>query len=824
MLATPWQSFARIIRQLRRNPGFVIATVITLAVGVGTTTAIFSVVDGILLRRLSFPGADQLVAIDTLDFPEGASAMNAAAADHIRSSYPDYLDWRDQNHTFQSLASCSRFPRLFSHRNGEDARVISAARVSADLFFTLGVAPLLGRWFTSEEDKPGHRAVILSYELWVSDFASSPNAIGQTVLVSDEPSTIVGVMPKGFHFPVDTPAYFWASSAADAEGPFPKTSQRDWDGLSIIGRLKTVVRSGQALADLNTIQLRLAHVYPENRNKLAVSVTPLLDESVSDVQSGLHVLSAAVILLLLISCANVAGLLLVRVHGRRPELVLCNVLGASRLRIIGQLLLESLVLALTGGAFGIFLAFGLIRAAAQFIPSDFPRLYNVNVDLRVLAFAILISAVSALLFSLLPALKSAHLDPIHTLREGALSTVGSTRHHRLHQALIVAETALTFSLLVGAGLLIRTVMNVRNLEPGFDRQRTVSFDIALTKKRYPDPAKVTYLNKLIPQLAAIPGVERVSAVHPLPLFWPQASWSSFTIPGHPTSRGEATGAVEAVAMPGYFETLSIPLLSGRTFAAQDNDAKSPAVAIVNQSFARKYFPAEDPIGRYFTPEAGAAGEPRFARRIVGIVGDTRTGDLWNPCQPEFFLPYAQDPTHQRPIIVMKVAGDPTSYENVARRIVATADPDAPLFRYRTLAQEIETQAIEPRFEAWVVSVFACVALLLSAIGLFAVLSYAVAQRTRELGLRMALGASRGEVLRLVLRRGVGLALIGTAGGCVISLCASRLIDDLLFNVAPSDAVVFSSVIVAVVLVSLVASLVPSLRAASIEPMRCLRTE
>ncbi len=824
MRATFQQDLRFALRQFRRNPGFTVAAVITLALGVGMTTAIFSLVNGIILRQLPFPDADQLIAISTLEFPDGVSATNTDAANHIDSSYPNFFDWREQNHTFQSLASSSYSQKLFSRMNGEGARVIAGARVSANLFETLGVAPALGRSFMPEEERPGHRVVVLSYELWVSDFASSPNVIGQDVLISDEPSTVVGVMPKGFHFPVDTPAYFWATFAADADGVVPTTSRRGWQRLSVIGRLKPGVRVDQGLADLNTIQARLAGSYTENRHRPAVSFAPLLDKSVSGVRSGLTFLLAAAFILLLIGCTNVAGLLLVRANARRSEFALRSALGASGRRVLRQLLLEAMLLALIGGTFGIIFAIGLLRIALHFIPSSFPRLYDVSVDGRVLAFAILLSALTALIFGLLPAWRMMRQDPAHALREGAISATGSSRRNRLHQSLIVVETALSFTLLVGSGLLIRTVVNVLKLEPGFDHERTVFFDIALTQKRYPDPGKVPYFEKIIPQFAAIPGVTRVSAAHPLPVYWPPSSWANINISGYPKDPDKTQGAISAVALPGYFETLSIPLLHGRTFTAHDNDAKSAPVAVINQSFARKYFPAENPVGRYFIPEVGPPEQSKIPREIVGVVGDTRTGDMWNPYQPEFFLPYAQEPTHQRPLVVMRVVGDRASYENAARKIVAAADPDAPFFGYHPLDEVIEKQAIESRFEAWVLSVFACVALLLSAVGLYAVLSYVVAQRTRELGLRMALGASRGNLLQSVLSRGLRLAFLGIGAGGLVSICASRLIRELLFKVAPLDPLVFAVVTLALVFVSVVSALVPALRAAWIEPMRCLRTE
>jgi putative ABC transport system permease protein len=808
------------LRQLRRNPGFTVAAVVTLALGMSTTTAIFSVVNGIILSGLSFPHSEQLVAIDTLEFPEGAAGTNPAAASPVESSYPDFFDWRNNNHTFQGLACSWYVSRLFSKINGGGARVIPGARVSANLFSTLGVPPVWGRWFTPEEELPGHRVVMLSYELWVSEFASSPDAIGQTVLISDEPSTIVGVMPRDFHFPVDTPAYFWTTFAVDAEGVVPDTSVRGWGHLFVIGRMMPGTQVARASADLNMIQARLASTYPENRSRPAVSLSSLLDESVSEVRSALTFLLAAAGALLLIGCTNVAGLFLARMNGRRPELALRTALGASRPRILVQLLLEASLVAFVGAVFGILFALVLLRVGLRFIPDDFPRLYNIAIDERVFVFALLLSAGTTFVFGLLPAWSITRPDPGRALREGGFNATGSARRNRHQSALVIIESALSFTLLVGSGLLIRTVVNILKLEPGFDRQHTVAFDIALTQKRYPDPNKLAYFEKLIPQLAALPGVENVSVAHPLPLQGRDAS-ESFIIPGHPTSPDNPPTAISAVAMPEYFETLSIPLLRGRTFTPHDVDPKSAPIAVINRSLARAYFPAEDPIGRYLIPNVGGSRVPRL---IVGIVGDTRTGNLWNPYQPEFFLPYAQEPTHQRPLVVMKVMGDPSSYEDRARKIIAQADPEAPLFRYRTLSADTERQAIQPRFEAWVVSIFATVALMLSAVGLYAVLSYLVTERTRELGLRMALGATRGNLVKLVLSRGVGLSFTGIAAGFLVSYCASHLATELLFNVAPLDLAVFFTATVVLMSVSLVSALIPALRAASIEPMRCLRAE
>jgi len=824
MLSSLPQNLRFSARQFRHSPGFTITAVLTLALGIGATTAIFSLVDGILLQPLSFPNPGQLVAIHTLDFPPGVAATHVAAANTLGASYPDFLEWRQRNRTFDSVASCDEVPRLFSKANGEGSRVLSSARVSANLFSTLGVAPALGRTFKAEEEQAGHRVVILSHELWVSDFASSPNVLGQVVKISDEPHIIIGVMPAGFHFPVGDPSYSWTTFAANTEGLFPKIARRDDDGLYIVGRLKSGTAIQQAAADLSALQRGMAQQYSEDRNKLAVSMTPLLEDTVGDFRPALTLLLAAVGVVLLIGCANVAGLLLARSNSRRPELAVRTALGASRWQVLSQLLLEALVLALMGGAAGVALAFVLLRTGLRFVPGDLPRVHEVGIDARVLAFAVLLSAATALIFGLVPGWQMSSVDPANALRESGQGMTSGRHRNRLHSMLVIAETALGFTLLIGSGLLIRSMINALHLEPGFDTQHTLAFDIALTNKRFPDPSKVPFFTKVLPKLAALPGVKKVSAGHPLPPRWPSDYWTELAIRGHLYSAENLPGAAAAVAEPGYFETLSIPLLRGRTFSERDNDPKAPAVAVINRSFARRYFPAEDPIGQHFVPKLDHPGEADREREIIGIVGDTRSEDLSNLYPPEFFLPYAQDPTHQRPQIVMQVAGDPLSYENEVRSVVAGIEKDAPVFEYRTFTDEIARQTAQPRFEALLVSGFAVIALLLSAIGLYAVLSFVVADRTRELGLRMALGADRSDILRLVLQRGLVLACIGIGAGLLASLFATQLVNDMLFNVVRLDQAVFLTVTLVLLAVSIAAALVPALRAAHLDPMRTLHEQ
>jgi predicted permease len=810
-------------RQLRRSPGFAASTILTLALGIGATTAIFSLVDGILLRPLPFPHHDRLMAVDTLEFSPGAPMNNADAGWSIATSYPNFFDWQHRNHTFESIASYEEDARLLAKANGEGAQVIGCGRVSANLFPTLGVTTELGRNFTPDEEQPGHRVVILSHELWVSLFAASPDVIGQTVKVSDEPSTVVGVMPAGFYYPVNQPALFWTTYAGNAEGKIPPTSMRGDDRLNIVGRLKPGVTMQQALADLNTIQRQLAQQYSENRYRPAVLVQPLLNQQVADSRNVLLLLLASVGVVLLIGCANVAGLLLARAASRKTEIAVRTALGASRIRIMRQLLIESLLIALCGGLIGTLASIILVRVGIRLVPHDIPRLFNVSIDFRVLLFSLLLSAATTLIFGLLPAWRISHSDPAPALREGSATTTSGRRRNRLQHTLVVAETALGFTLLLGSGLLIRSMLNLLHLDPGFDTKQTVHFDIALTQARYPDPSKIPFFRKLLPELAALPGVIRVSAGHQFP--GRGGTWTEFTIPGHLDPPDNLPTCEMSAILPEFFETLSIPLLHGRTFTDHDNLATSPPVAIVSRAFARKYFPNDDPIGHFLTPRFEYSTEPIVARQIIGVVGDTLGGDPWDdPYQPRFFLPYAQNPTHRRPRVVMRVTGDPSVYENTVRAVVKRFDTEAPVFDYETFGSTVRVMSEQPRFEAALVSSFAGIALLFSALGLYAVLSYLVAERMRELALRMAFGASRGDILAMVLRRALLLGILGILIGAFASLVATSLVAGFLFRVQRFDPSTFALVTLTLLLVSITSALGPATRAAWLDPMRCLRDE
>ncbi len=494
------------------------------------------------------------------------------------------------------------------------------------------------------------------------------------------------------------------------------------------------------------------------------------------------------------------------------------------MRVLRQLMTEAVMLAFACGVLGILLSFLLLRLGLNFVPHDLPRVYDVRVNGRVLAFTVFLSFGTAFLFGLFPAWGISRSDPAESLREMGSATTAGRHRHRFQHGLVVAETAISFALLVASGLLIRSMVNVLHIAPGFDTQHTVYFDVALTQTRYFDAKKIPFFDRLLPQLAAIPGVERVASAHPVPASGGRDFFTNLTIPGDTYSPDHLPLAVWTAATPGYFETLSIPLLRGRVFAASDDDAKAPLVAVINRSFAQQFFPNEDPIGRYFTPQLDHEGELIVPRRIVGIVGDTRTSDIWEPYQPQFFLPYAQNATHPRPIVVMRVAGDPKSYENTVRQVVSSIDPQAPMFGFDTFAEKVARNSDSPRFEAVLVSAFGSVALLMAALGLYAVLSYVVSERTRELGLRMALGASRRNILRLVLRQGIILALLGLVIGAAISWFARSLIADALFKVEPLDGEVLLVAATLLGCVSLLTALLPAVRAARVDPMRTLRAQ
>jgi predicted permease len=802
------------VRQLRKSPMFALMTILTLALGIGATTAIFSLVYAVMLKPLPFPEQNRLVWLAQEDHSTGAVIPESL-------SYPNYFDWRAQTHTLSGIASF-RGAGVTLTGLGEAQR-LNSETISSNFFQVLGVAPMLGRDLRWEEEKPGHRAVMLSYALWQSRFYGDNQIVGQLVTLDGLQYTVAGVMPKDFNVPFEGPSVdLWTSLAAEAEGSEPMTGQRGADMLELIGRLKSGVTLEQARAELNVIARNLATQYPDtNKWYTTAAIKPEIEHMVGDTRRGLQVLFGAVALVLLIACVNVAGLLLARSSRRTGEIALRGALGASRLEIVRQMLVESLLLSLLGGLAGVVLAQAILKGMIQLLPGTLPRLSEVSLNGTVLAFAVGVSVFTGMLFGVLPALRISQLDPALALREGTRTVTGGRRQHRLQTWLVIGETALGLVLLVGAGLLIRSFVSVLHVDPGFDPHGVFTARISLPDNGYKHDQRIQFFEQLIPRLASLPGVTSVSAGYPLPMSGSNIG-VSFTVEGHQVARADHPSESVGLVLPAYFETMRIPLIAGRTFAAQDG-AKAPPVAIVNQAFAKKYFPGVNPVGKHMRSDLGDGTLRSPDREIVGIVGDIKRQGLTTESDPEYFLPWAQAVV-TIPYLCIRTSGDPANLEKVVHSTIAQMDRNVPMYKVHTLDYYVSQSAAQPRFQTLLVTGFAAMALLLTAIGLYGVLSYIVQQRSLELALRLAMGAQRGDVLHLVLKRGMGLAAIGVAIGLIVSACLTRFIATLLYGVRPLDALTFAGVSILLLVVALIASMAPAYRAAQSDPMNTLRNQ
>jgi putative ABC transport system permease protein len=802
------------IRQLCKNYGFALTATLTLGLGIGATTAIFSLVNTVLLEPLPFPEQDRLMWLSQQDH-----SLPGVIPEHL--SYPDYFDWRAGNHTLSGIAAYAGGTTTLQWEG--EPRHLDAMTVSGDFFQVLGVAPMLGRDFGANDEKPGNRAVMLSYSIWKSTFGSAPDVTAKTIKLGDRSYRVAGVMPKNFEFPLGNPApALWVSLASEAEGKEPKTSQRGFDCLDVIGRLKHGVTLQQAKADLGQIAGNLARQYPDsNKQYTSALIEPELQHLTGDTKPALRVLFGAVTLVLLIACANVAGLLLARGSRRSAEFALRASLGASRAAIVRQLLVESVALSLCGGIAGVALAFGLLRGMVRLMPLDIPRLEATTIDARVLLFVVVVSVVTGLLFGVLPALRLSHLRPAQAMREGSRTMAGGRGEQRVHNALVVAQTAIGLVLLISSGLLIRSFVSIMNVNPGFDPKHVLTARLEVSFDKLDHDRHFQFYQQVLDRLSAIPGVQSASAVWPLPMSDSDAS-VSFSIEGRPTAKGDRPNESIGVVMPGYFETLHIPLLSGRRFGEQDGTHGDP-VMIINQAFARKYFGQGNPIGQHIQAALGDGVIERPVRQIVGVVGDTKRKGLTVAAEPQYYLPYAQA-LITNPFLTIRASGDPVVIEGALRSVIHQMDKSVSVYQVSTLENYVTKSAAQPRFQTLVLACFAGIALLLAAVGLYGLLSYMVAQRTLEIGVRMALGAKREDVLAMVVWRGLSLALIGLAAGLTISAMVTRLLSGMLYGIRPSDPTTFLTMTGVLLLVSLAASSIPAYRAAQLDPLESLREQ
>lgn len=802
------------IRMLLKSPGVSIIATIALALGIGANTAIFSVVNAVLLRPLPFPNSEALMSV----------FKTSKDGRVLRGSftYPDFFDLRAQNNVFEHV-SCYHDSDFILTQHGEPVRLTGVV-APADLLPVLGVAPMLGRGFVPDEDKPSSsRVVVLSQSAFQKYFGADPNILNQTITLDGKPFTVVGVMPSGFQFPIQNdPIDLWTTIAGDAAGKEPITEQRGAHFLRVIGRLKPGVTEEQALADAATIGKRLEQQYPDTNTRRGFFVEQTLRAIVGDIRPALMILLGAVSFVLLIACANVANLLLARAMSRHKEMAIRSALGASRWRVIRQLLIESVLLSVVGGALGLLLAVWWSDLLIALGKQNIPRAVQVGLDWRVLLYTFVVSVGTGILFGLAPAIQSSRTGLSESLKEGGRGAGSGAAKNRLRASLVVSEVAVAVVLLVGAGLLIRSLWLLHTVNPGLDPTNILTFNVALPEVKYPSEQQSRFFHDLRTRLQGTPGVQSVSSVYPLPLSGDRFV-ISFEIDGRPVAPKDQPSADFFVIDPGYFKTMGIPLLKGRDFNEQDQH-KSPQVIIVSERFARLHFPNEDVIGKRIKPGIGTfENEENPMREIVGVVGDVNNRELSTAPQAVYYVPLTQVPFNQM-IMVAKTVGDPHGFVKPATQQVAALDGDLPVFGVKTMEEYIRQSVSTPRFNTTLLSIFAGVALTLTIVGLYGVMSYAVAQRTNEIGIRLALGAQTRDVLSLIIGQGLRLVLLGLAIGLLGAFALMRVMAGLLFGVTTKDPMTFLVVSVVLALIALLACYVPARRATRVDPLEALRYE
>ena len=812
------------LRQLRKSPGFTVIAVLTLALGIGANTAIFSVVNAVLLKPLPFPAPEQLIAIGSTNTHDGTPR------DQLNSlCYPDFFDFRKQNRTLASSAVYRDQPVAFTDANG--AQSFLQVKCSAEFFDVLGIKPAIGRGFARTDEQagggPGGFKVILSHDFWQKHFGGEKNVLGRTVELDRQPFTVIGALPAHFQFPIQTESIeFYVTIAGDAstsDGSKPVTEERGNHSLEAIGRLKPGVSIAQAQADLSAIAANLEKQYPDTNSYFGALVKPLREELVGDVRTALYVLFGAVVCVLLIANANVANLLLARASVRGREIALRAALGASRGRIVRQLLTESVVLSALGGGLGLLVAqwgtAGLIHA----VPQNIPRIGDIQLDAAVLVFTLFVSLATGVIFGLVPAWQASHIDLNSALKSG-LRTGGDSAHKgRVRNALVMAEVALALVLLICAGLLIQSFARLGQVPTGLrpDSLLTARFD--LPGSAYPKNENIiAFFQRLMPKIRALPGVEAASTIMPLPLSSSNMV-TDFDLADHPLPEGQRPAAPARVAGTDYFRTMGIPVRQGRVFDAHDGFDTTPVV-IVNELFASKYFPGQNAIGKQIEPGFSTDNEKPKMREIVGVVGNVKHRSLRNEDTPEMYLPQSQIPFDRMTLVVRTAVANPASLTGAIRAQLAAVDPNIPLTNVRVFEEYISRSLARPRFNALLLSIFAGTALLLTAIGIYGVMAYSVAQRTNEIGIRIALGAAQSSIFRLIVGQAMVLVAVSVGIGLVGAVATTRLLNTLLFGVGAWDPLTFGAIVLLMAVVAFLAAWLPARRAARVDPIIALRTE
>jgi putative ABC transport system permease protein len=799
-------------RMLMKQPGFTLIAVLTLALGVGANTAIFSVVNTVLLRPLPYREAEQIVAIQELN-EEGKRVQVTAA---------NFLDWRAQQTTFAHLAAI--FTRPANLALSAQAERINLAVVSANFFEVFGATAERGRLLLATDEQAGHAPVIiLSHGLWQSRFGGAADLIGRGVALDGKSYTVVGIAPAGFQYPNQTEAWLPPLRLApELNERMDVTQVRGMGYLSAVARLKPGVSLAQAAAEMETITARLRQQYPATNNTRFNRVVSLHQHLVGETGAMLWLLFGAVSLVLLIACANVANLLLVRAAARQKEMAIRTALGASRWRVMRQLLTESTLLALAGGGLGLLLAVWGVELMTKLLPQDFPRLGEIGLDFSVLGFTLAASVLTGVLFGLAPALQSAKTGVHEMLKESARGAAGSWRQHRLRHLLIVSEVAIAMVLLVGAGLLLRSFLQLQSVNAGFTPQQVLTARLSPSGAGYrSDPAYTNYYREVIERVSRIPGVEAVGAINTLPLS--KGPTAGFRIEGRPLLTPDKwPGANYRSVSPDYFHALNIPLVQGRAFTERDN-AEAPLVMIVNQALARRDFPSENPVGKRINlGNTDRNGQPVWFE-IVGLAANVRSLELAEEAQPEFYLSHLQD-TFAEMSLVIRAAVEPANLAAAVRQAAAEVDKTQPVSKVETMVRIVSATVSQPRFNLFLFGLFGGLALLLSSAGIYGVTAYSVAERTPELGLRLALGAQTSDVLKLILGQGLRLILAGIGWGLAAAFALTRWLTTWLFGVSPTDPLTFAVIALLLLLVALLACWIPARRATQVDPMIALRCE
>jgi putative ABC transport system permease protein len=798
------QDLAYAWRMLVRGRGFTALALVALALGIGANTAVFSIVDGVLLRPLPYPEPDRLAML-TLTLP-----------DPVPATPGDFTGWSERNDVFTAMAAFHSQPYALL---GGAPEILGGVRASAELFSVLGIAAAHGRTFLPEEDRPGGaQVVVLGHAVWQRRFAGDPAIVGRSITLDDQPYTVVGVMPEGFQFPrrAELPAGFQFPLDVDVYTPLALTPEqaanRGREYLAVVARLAPGVSIEQAQSGMSATAARLAEELPASMRDRGVRVVALREQVLARVEPALFMLLGAVALVLLIACANVANLVLVRASARSKEMAIRAALGAARGRVIRQLLTESLVLSLAAGVLAFLLALWGVEALRALLPDTVPRAADIGVDVRVFGFTLLVSLVTGVLFGLAPALQASTPRLTPALQEGG-RTDGESGSRRLRALLVVGEVALALVLLAGAGLLLRSFVHLSSVDSGVDTRNLLTVDVRLPRSRYTPPRQAAFFDELVTRLRALPGVRAAASIYPLPLSGADEG-AALQIDGRAVKPDEHLVAGPRWVSHGYFEAMGIPLVRGRVFRATD-DADATRMVVINEAAAKAYWPDGDPIGQR------VAAYGMGWREIIGVIKDVHHTGLDVPARPEIYFPFPQFPSPMM-TLVLRTDAEPRSLVGGVQAAVRSIDPDQPTTNVRTMDELLSRSVAPRRFPLLLLATFAGLALVLAAVGIYGVMSCLVSQRRHEIGIRMALGAEARDVRRLVVGQGMRLVVVGLVLGALGALALTRVLRGLLFAVSATDPATFVAVAALLVLVALAACWIPARRATRIDPLAALR--